>query len=387
MTKIDEKDVLDAYTDPSNPGAFSGYTTFKKNNKKFKSLPILNILKSTETYSLHKPTIKKFKTRKFLADDIDHIWQIDLIDVQKLSGSNFKNKYIFTAIDIFSKKAFTEPMKNKEAASSLAAIKNIFKKSDRKPRIIYMDKGNEFKREFEQYLSNLSPPIQLITTNSKLHKAALVERFNRTIKEKLWRYFTFNKHKSANNLNKNSYLDVLDKLVENYNNTYHTSIKRTPNSVNKNNQNNVREALFGYKNPNEFDPDNYIKFKFKEGDFVRKINKKNIFDKGYTIKWDPKVHIIDKRLPSNPPTYTIKHTSFDLSKIKPKNKQIIIEGTFIKDIGFYYEEQLQAVPDFISFEAYEFDNKKKIEYSEEEEEEEKVEKEVEKKVHNLRTRK
>ena len=72
--------------------------------------------------------------------------------------------------------------------------------------------------------------MQFYTTNSDL-KASVIERFNRTIKEKMWRYFTFkNNHK---------YIDILDQLLESYNNSYHRSIKTKPSSVNTSNENKI----------------------------------------------------------------------------------------------------------------------------------------------------
>ena len=67
-------------------------------------------------------------------------------------------------------------------------------------------------------------------------KASIVERFNRTLKERMWRYFTYSKDYK--------YIDILDDLVNSYNNTYHRSIKCTPNSVNKKNSARFFESLW-----------------------------------------------------------------------------------------------------------------------------------------------
>ena len=67
-------------------------------------------------------------------------------------------------------------------------------------------------------------------------KASIAERFIRTLKEKLWRYFTYT--------NNRRYVEVLPALVESYNNTYHRSIRRAPNSVNSENQEKVWLTLY-----------------------------------------------------------------------------------------------------------------------------------------------
>ena len=75
-----------------------------------------------------------------------------------------------------------------------------------------IDRGREFYNKDVQKLFNLYS-----TENEE--KSCVNERFNRTIKEKIFKYF------SANNTRK--YVDVLDLLVEQYNNTIHSSIKMT----------------------------------------------------------------------------------------------------------------------------------------------------------------
>ena len=81
--------------------------------------------------------------------------------------------------------------------------------------------------------------IKLYSTNSEL-KASVVERFNRTLKEKMWRYFTY-----SNNF---KYLDVLEQLVESYNNTYHRTIKTKPLMVTKINEDQKKRINFFFFN-------------------------------------------------------------------------------------------------------------------------------------------
>ena len=78
-------EILAKYTDPKHPGSFSGIQGFKNNNKNFKG--ISKELSKNETYTLHKPAIKKFTRRKTFVPNIDDTWQVDLVDV-----SNLKNK-------------------------------------------------------------------------------------------------------------------------------------------------------------------------------------------------------------------------------------------------------------------------------------------------------
>ena len=142
-------------------------------------------------------------------------------------------------------------------------------------------------------------------------KASIVERFNRTLKERMWRYFTYSKDYK--------YIDILDDLVNSYNNTYHRSIKCIPNSVNKKNSAQVFLNLYGYNN------DNKITFKYSIGDHVRLAKNKRMFEKGYTNNWTREIFIINKQIINQQPTYEIK----DL------NDEIIL--------GKFYEKEIQKI--------------------------------------------
>lgn len=245
------------YTNILNPGSFSGLHSFKKNNY----APNAKIdLQKVPTYTLHKNVIRKFPRRITKAYGIDHIWQVDLIDLKKLKFENRHYEYLLTCIDVFSRYAFVVPLKKKTALATMEAFKKIFETSKRKPKIVYSDWGNEFKGECLKYLNELG--IRHVDTKS-IHKAAMVERFNRTLKEKMFRFFTFTKKKS--------YIDELDNLVKNYNNSYHRIIKTAPAKVNKNNEKQIYNLLYG-------DIDfGFVDFSFKIGDYVRCIVRKKNF--------------------------------------------------------------------------------------------------------------
>ena len=84
---------------------------FLKNNKNFKPYKVKNQLLAEPTYTLHTPLKKKFPRTPWLAGCIDHIWQIDLVDLKKIKYENSHFEYILTCIDIFSKKAWAYPIK------------------------------------------------------------------------------------------------------------------------------------------------------------------------------------------------------------------------------------------------------------------------------------
>jgi len=110
-------------------------------------------------------------------------------------------------------------------------------------------------------------------------KAAIVERFNRTLRERIGRYMTENSTKR--------WIDYLPEAIENYNNTYHSSIGMIPNLVSFQNRAEVFKKLYP-------DIDLKVKCKLKVGWRVRIPTKKSIFEKGFTPNWSKTIYIISK---------------------------------------------------------------------------------------------
>ena len=241
---------------------------------------------------LHKPITKIFSKRKVISNSIDKIWAADLVEMQQFSKWNKGMKYLLIVIDVFSKYGWIKPLKDKKTESVSKAFKEIFKKSKRKPMMLWTDKGSEFiSKHFKEFLKK--EKIKLYHTENE-EKSSVLERWNRTMKNRMWKMFTAN--------NNTVYWDKIDKLVDDYNNTIHSSMKMTPKEASKKeNEEKVFVNLYGdliYWKPK--------KPKFTIGDKVRISKyKRRIFDKGYTPNWTEEVFIVDKILPTKPVTYEI----------------------------------------------------------------------------------
>jgi hypothetical protein len=298
--------IIENYKDPQNPVAFSAPSGFIKNNKyllknfdnkssfKEKNELIENSLRGLNSTTFHKPKRLHFKRQQVEVAGLNSQWQVDLIEIQDISGSNFGNRNILICIDVFSKKAFAIVIKNKEAKTSLEAFKKILNDLRSKPKSIYLDNRREFLEEFKRFCEGNK--ILILPTKSKL-KACIAERFIRSLKSKKWRLFTFHseeKKKFPKNITK-----YLKPLLKSYNNSYHRTIKTTPNSVNKKNEQIIREIMYENK-------DILIKFKFKVGDYVRRVIEKELFTKGYIPGWGKEIYLIANLYPTLPPTFTIK---------------------------------------------------------------------------------
>ena len=233
---------------------------------------------------LHKPVIKKFNKRKVYSQFKDNTWGVDLADMQSLSKKHKGIKYLLCAIDLYSKYAFVVPLKDKKGISVTNGFNKIIKQSETKPNKIWVDQGSEFYNNvFKKWLSD-NDIIMYSTYNEG--KPLVAERFIRTLKNKLYKHMTAT--------GKNVYYDVLDDIVNKYNNTKHSTIKMKPKNVGDNNkrvyidEHNEKSAIFNV------------------GDRVRISKFKNIFAKGYTPNWSKEIFIVDKINDTVPYTYNLK---------------------------------------------------------------------------------
>ena len=237
---------------------------------------------------LHKPIKRRFPTRRVIVGGVDDTWSADLVDMQSFSKHNDGVKYLLNVIDVFSKYAWSVPLIDKTGKSMTRAFDTIVGK--RKPSKLWVDRGGEFyNRAMDRWLEENG--IERYSTYNE-GKAVVVERFNRTLKTRMWKYM------SANTTYR--YIDVLDELLRKYNSSYHRSIRMTPiKASDKRNESAVWNHLYG----NAVDP---IKPKLKVGDRVRISKKKTIFEKGYTPNWTEEVFEITRVQDTTPVTYKIK---------------------------------------------------------------------------------
>ena len=137
-----------------------------------------------------------------------------MIYIQSLSKYNKGFKYLLCAIDSFSKYAWLNPIKDKKDVSIVDSFENVLKESNRKPHKIWVDKGSEFyNNSFKKWLKDND--IEIYSIHNK-GKSVVVERFIRAVKNKIFKHMTA--------ISKNVYFDVIDDIVNKYNNTVHRTI-------------------------------------------------------------------------------------------------------------------------------------------------------------------
>ena len=221
--------------------------------------------------------------------------------MQSLSKFNKGFKYLLCAIDLFSKYAWVIPIKDKKGTSIFNAFKKIISEGQRKPNKIWVDQDSEFyNQSFKDFLKINN--IEMHSTYNE-GKPVVTERFIRTLKNKIFKHMT--------TISKNVYFDVLNDIVNQYNNTIHKTIKMKPIDV-TNDSYAEYSIHFDKKGP-----------KFKFNDHVKISKYKNIFAKGYVPNWSEEVLIVNEIKNTVPWTYTIKDLNGE------------------KVIGTFYEKELQ----------------------------------------------
>ena len=291
------------YYNLTNPGSYGSENALKRNCKtasEMKPKELRHWLHKQECYLRHFPVKKKFKRTRVVAEGKDFIWQADLVDISSISTFNNNYTFILTVIDVLSKFAWTVPLKSKHDTVMVKAFENILKESRRSPIILSTDKGMEFKSKlFQKCLKNNG--ITYIDAQTE-HKACVVERFNRTLKEKMWRYFTA---KCTFR-----YIDALNPITQSYNNSWHSAIQMKPVDVNVINQNIAYRNLYGH----DFDTYKPITaprkaFKLSLGAKVRISRIKNVFDKGYLPNWTQETFTVTDRVYKGVPVYKLSDSS------------------------------------------------------------------------------
>ena len=215
---VPKKDYLhflsDYYFDTKSSVAFtSPLALYREAKKHYPSLTFRQVKQSKDTYTLHKPVPYNFLRNRVILTEFDGQWQADLVNISSLARFNNGYKFLLTCIDVFSKLAWVVPLKSKTGESVVNGFQSILDLG-RSPEMLQTDKGTEFlNRNFQSFLKERN--IHFFTTNSEL-KASVVEHFNRTLKTRMWKYFT-----AKNTL---VYINILQDIVYGYNNSYHRSI-------------------------------------------------------------------------------------------------------------------------------------------------------------------
>lgn len=257
---------------------------------------------------LHRPSRKNFLRRNVIQIGINDTLQIDLVEMIPYHTENCGFKYLLTVIDIFSKKAFARPLKNKTGAEVTKAMSSVLHEIGTPPKNIHSDQGKEFfNKDFQKLMKENN--INFYNTFTHL-KASICERFNRTLKTRMWKMFSLNGNYK--------WVKQLPTLIRNYNKSFHRTIKMRPIDVTNEHEQHLLSTVYKNVVTNS-------KNRFVVGDHVRISKYKGVFQKGYEPNWSTEIFLVDYVHSTFPITYTLRD----------------LNGTVIS--GVFYEPELQKV--------------------------------------------
>lgn len=306
-----KREILDRlYKDVHSSSAFASALPLlneaKKIDSKITHNDVQKYLESQHTYTLHRKAIRRYPTMPTLPPGLHTEWQADLAVFDRLTRHNRGYKYLLVCIDTLSRQLFVEPVKSKSASDMVKAFKQVFSRAKYLPWKIKTDQGKEFlARKVQEYFKEKE--IQHFCMYNPRFHAGMAERANRTIKERLYRYFTERKTQNWTN--------VIQEIANAINHSFNSAIGMRPVDVDFKNAETLRrkleqKAIEKFQNKRN-------KRKFRIGDQVRIEKHKHIFQKGFTPNFTSEIFLIDQirdDVPYQPITYRIRDQAGELIK-------------------------------------------------------------------------
>lgn len=285
--------LRELYQSLKTPGALGGvkrfYKAAKAVNPEITIQEVKEFLATQRVYTLHKPIRKPKTYRRVLVKGIGDLFQADLVHLQMYSRANNSYKYACHIIDVFTKRLWVFKLKTRSGLAMKKALASFFILN--RANALQCDQGTEFfNHDFKTMMDAFG--IRLYHTHTD-KKASIVERVQRTIREKLERYFTLT--------GRNRWIDIIDEIVENYNNTIHGTIKMKPAEVRAKHTPQILKLLY----PKRADKS----IKFSVGDEVRAVKARKNFQKRSRSMWQPETFTVLEVKDTNPKTYKLGYNN------------------------------------------------------------------------------
>jgi hypothetical protein len=280
LTDEQKEELNKLFYDPSI-GLLSPYVfATKMKLKGFKKKDVIEWVKQQGIDQIY--SVKKKKNYHSIIGKIGD-YQADTMFLKQYAKNNKGFIGLINFIDITSRKAYGYPIKSTKASEAEEVFKKFYDDCNEKIQRLTTDNGSEFLGEFKKYVSTLkiTHTFNVAGDHTTMGK---IERFNRTIRDKINKYLKQNKT--------TTWINDIKKLYHNYNNTIHSSIKMTPNEANKS-DNEMNKIIITERTKSEnADLDN---FNLKAGDRVRVLKTKSLFDKG-TEYWSSGLYTIEEQI-------------------------------------------------------------------------------------------
>ena len=318
LTDDIDKYLTEIYYNPESPASYYGVSKLwqyvKNKNDRPEKLTFSKIkhwLRMQDVHIMHKTSSKRIKTQRMIFSHLDEQWAADIVYIG-YPKDNQGNQYLLTILDCFSRFLFVKVLKSKSASATAKAFKEVLALG-RHPEVLQTDQGGEFTGNAFQEVIKEYDIWHLLAYGP--HKAALVERVNKTIENRLYKYFY---EKQTHN-----FVSVIDSIVASYNATIHGFIGMPPEAVNAQNSHELYDKVYIpilVKWSHE-----KVTQSFAKGDLVRLTRAQKPFARGFTPKLTEEIFRVINVILSHPPRY----------KVADLNNSII-QGSF-------YTEELRKI--------------------------------------------
>ena len=276
MNKI----INDIYIKNNFPSNERLFNLVKKDNQDITRNDIKLFLEKQKEHQILKVQHNIKNTGHLVAFEKNEIWQIDIFVLQKYEKQNKGFGYIFAVIDIFTRKAFVEPLKNKSSEDCSIALQNIIKING-SPKVIMSDNDKAYEgKEFNNILNKYDIIINenVIGDHNAL---GIIDRFARTFK-------TILSHKFINEQN-HHWINDIQEIINIYNDSPNRGLLNlTPNQAAMEKNNDFIYSLNLIKSK-----ENKTISDLSIGDNVR-IKISGIFTKGTEPRWSDEIYKVKK---------------------------------------------------------------------------------------------
>jgi hypothetical protein len=250
-------------------------------------------LTTQNAHNVFKNPKKGFATEKIIVEYPDQMWDCDIM-VMENAQANRGVRYVFCCIDIFSRYLWIKLMKTKTAAESGRALQAIISEHDRTCEVLRTDNGKEFTGAAFQDVLKQNAITHQIAYGA--HKANYVERVQRTIQTRLYKYL-YEKNTPV-------FTDVIDDIVKAYNSTPHSATGFAPAAVDQSNYKKIYENVYiPLLNKRATLTTAYT---LDTGDLVRISLTREPFTRGYKQKFTEELFRVKNKIPSDPPRYRLE---------------------------------------------------------------------------------
>ena len=317
-----KKQITDIYFDPQY-GFTTAQNIYEKLDKKIKLKDIKLIL---DNININQTKEKNNNKKKLYIPivQVPNSYQCDLTFYNQYAKNNNGYGILLVIININSKYIYVYPLKNKNTDTIINCFKDFLNKV-KDVKILECDMGSEFiSNKFKSLIESHNIELILFNKLTSPNSMAIVERMNSTIRSKIDKYLkAYDTYK---------YVDVLNKIVNNINNTKSYSTGFKPKDVNEE----IEKKIYGDKSMKKIKIINEINNTFKVGDIIKLLKEKKLFSKGSKNYYSKNSYeIIDEEKDGQ--KFKIKKLKdgsiktalpYQMKKVNNKN---IIENPFIKD--------------------------------------------------------